>query len=83
MLERGEVDAYAANRMRLTEVAPTLPGARVLPGRFLALPQTIAVPPEREAALAYLNGFVARAKAAGEVQRAIDRANVPGAVVAP
>ena len=83
MLERGEVDAYAANRMRLTEVAPTLPGSRVLPGRFLALPQTIAVPPEREAALPWVNAFVARAKASGEVQRAIDRANVPGAVVAP
>jgi polar amino acid transport system substrate-binding protein len=83
MLERGEVDAYAANRLRLTEVAPTVPGTRVLPGRFLALPQTIAVPPDRDAALVYLNGFVARAKASGEVQRAIDRAGVAGAVVAP
>jgi polar amino acid transport system substrate-binding protein len=83
MLERGEVDAYAANRLRLTEVAPTLAGSRVLPGRFLALPQTIAVPPEREAALPWVNAFVARAKASGEVQHAIDRAGVPGAVVAP
>lgn len=83
MLARGEADAYAANRLRLTEVAPGVPGSRVLPGRFLALPQAIAVPPDREAALGYLNDFVARAKATGEVQRAIDRAGVPGAVVAP
>ena len=83
MLERGEVDAYAANLLRLTEVAPTLAGSRVLPGRFLALPQTIAVPPEREAALPWVNAFIARAKASGEVQRAIDRAGIPGAVVAP
>jgi polar amino acid transport system substrate-binding protein len=83
MLERGEVDAYAANRLRLTEVAPTLPGTRVLPGRFLALPQTIAVPPEHEAALVYVNAFIARAKASGEVQRAIDQAGIAGAVVAP
>jgi len=83
MLARGEADAYAANRLRLTEVAPSVPGSRVLPGRFLALPQAIAVPPDREAALGYLNDFVARAKATGEVQRAIDRAGIPGAVVAP
>jgi len=83
MLERGEVDAYAANRLRLVEVAPTLSGTRVLPGRFLALPQTIVVAPEREAALVYVNAFIARAKASGEVQRAIDRAGIPGAVVAP
>ena len=79
MLERGEVDAYAANRMRLTEVAPTLPGSRVLPGRFLALAQTIAARPRGGAP--YLNGFVARAKALARCS-AIDRANVPGAVVA-
>src|SRR5215475_9320312 len=78
-----EADAYAANRLRLTEVSPSVPGSRVLPGRFLALPQAIAVPPDREAALGYLNDFVARAKATGEVQRAIDRAGIPGAVVAP
>jgi len=83
MLARGEADAYAANRLRLTEVSPSVPGSRVLPGRFLALPQAIAVPPDREAALGYLNDFVARAKATGEVQRAIDRAGIPGAVVAP
>ena len=82
ILTRGEADAYAANRLRLTEVAPSLPGSRVLPGRFLALPQAIAVPSGREAALAYLNEFVERAKATGAVQSAIDRARIPGAVVA-
>lgn len=82
ILARGEADAYAANRLRLTEVAPRLQGSRVLPGRFLALPQAIAVPPNREAALGYVNAFVARAKASGAVQRAIDRAGIPGAVVA-
>ncbi len=83
LLARGEADAYAANRLRLTEVAPRVPGSRVLPGRFLALPQAIAVPPDREAALGYVNEFVARAKASGAVQRAIDHAGIPGAVVAP
>lgn len=83
ILARGQADAYAANRLRLVEIAPVLPGAVVLPGRFLALPQAIAVAPEREAALGYLNEFVERAKASGAVQRAIDRAGVPGAVVAP
>lgn len=83
ILARGEADAYAANRLRLIEVAPVLPGSVVLPGRFLALPQAIAVAPEREAALGYLNEFVESSKASGAVQRAIDRAGVPGAVVAP
>ncbi len=37
LLAAGRVDAYAANRHRLTELQATLPGSRVLDGWFLAL----------------------------------------------
>jgi polar amino acid transport system substrate-binding protein len=82
-LVAGRVDAYAANRHRLEELAATLPGSRVLDGWFLALPQAIAVPPGRPAGLAFATEFVETVKARGVVGDAIDRAGVRGARVAP
>jgi hypothetical protein len=37
MLAAGEIDAYAANRQRLTEMAERFPGLRVLPDNFYAV----------------------------------------------
>ena len=83
LLAAGRVDAYAANRHRLTGLQATLPGSRVLDGWFLAIPQAIALPPGRPAGLAFLTAFVERVKASGAVARAIERAGVRGARVAP
>jgi polar amino acid transport system substrate-binding protein len=82
LLAGGRVDALAGLRQGLADLAPRLPGARVLDGRFMAVQQAIGVPRTRGAALAYLRGFVEEAKASGLVARAIAATGAVGVTVA-
>jgi polar amino acid transport system substrate-binding protein len=82
LLKAGKVQAIAQNRSHLKELASRLPGSRVLDESLLAAELAFALPKGRRAALAYVEGFVAQAKAAGLVQRAIDAAN-SGSVTPP
>ena len=43
MLAAGEIDAYATNRQRLTEMAERFPGLRVLTDNFYAVEQAIEI----------------------------------------
>jgi polar amino acid transport system substrate-binding protein len=68
---------------RLLLDVETLPGARILDGRFTAIQQGIGTPRARAAAAAYLSAFVEEAKSSGLVAQAIARHGVRGVNVAP
>jgi polar amino acid transport system substrate-binding protein len=77
------VDAFAANRTRMEELAAAFPGIRVLSDNFMVVGQAIAVPKGNRARLAEVNRLVAEARASGVVKASIDRARIPGTEVAP
>jgi len=82
-LAAGEIDAYAANRTRLLEVAMKRPGLRVLSDNFLDVQQAIVVPKGDTARLAIVNRLIDDARATGLIRAAIDRAKLLGVAVAP
>jgi polar amino acid transport system substrate-binding protein len=67
------IAAYAQNH----------PEVRVMDGRFMDIRQAMGTPRPREAAAAYLRGFVEELKASGFVADALTRSNQPDAAVAP
>ena len=83
LLQAGDVDAVALGRDSLQELAPLVPGSRILDGHFWAAGTAIAVPKGRPAALVAASAFIEDAKANGTVQAAFDRAGLAGATVAP
>ena len=78
----GKVDAAAAGRETLVDLATQLPGTRVMEDNLDALPVSVAVPRNRPAALAYVTDFIETAKATGVVRRAFDNAGFKNAAVA-
>lgn len=78
-----KLEALAGLKPRLVQDAETLPGSRVLEGRFSAVQQSIGTPRAREATLAQLREFVAEAKASGLVAKIIAKHGVRGVSVAP
>jgi polar amino acid transport system substrate-binding protein len=82
MMRRGQVDAIASQRGRLNALASRHPDTRVLGESFANGRQAIAVPKHRPAALRFVCRFMEKAKASGEVQRALDAAGLTGETVA-
>jgi polar amino acid transport system substrate-binding protein len=82
-IRSGNADAIALGRESLAGMQAKLPGSRILDGHFQATGTAVAVPKDRPAALAYVTGFVERAKRDGTVRRALDGAGLKGAPVAP
>jgi len=74
----GKLDALAGLRPALNRQVEELSGTRILAGRFTAVQQAIGTKPENLAAAAYLQEFVAEAKASGLVARLIERHGVVG-----
>ena len=75
------LEALAGLRPRLLADAATMPGSRVLEGRFMSVQQAMGVPrarPGAEAAAAFLAAFVAEAKASGFVASLIAKHGVAG-----
>jgi polar amino acid transport system substrate-binding protein len=84
MFAESEIDAWAANRQRLIEMAASTSSLRVLPDNYFAVKQAIVVPKGDRAALDALNRFLNDARASGLIKQAIDRAGLAGSVdVAP
>jgi polar amino acid transport system substrate-binding protein len=84
MLAAGEIDAWAANRQRLIELAAGAPGLRVLDGNYSAVQQAIIVPKGDRARLEAINRFLEAARDSGLIRKAIEQAGLTGAVdVAP
>ena len=83
MLRDGRADALALSRDSLEQIAPTVPGSRIVPGGFQRTTISIAVPPGRPEALAAATAFLERAKRDGTVRRAFAALGLPGDAVAP
>jgi polar amino acid transport system substrate-binding protein len=79
----GEVDAFGANRQRLTNLMTELPGYRLLPDNIFDVPQTIIVPKGKTGALAEINAFINDVRASGFLAQAIEKSRIPGIDVAP
>ncbi len=80
----GDADVIAAQKTNLYDIAPRVPGSRVLDGRPGSEKQALAILKGRDAtALAYVHAFIQDAKNRGLVQRAIDRAGIRGVLVPP
>jgi len=76
-----ELDAFATNKAILFELADSVPGARVLPGRWGVEHLAIAVPKGRRAGARFLEATAQELRASGAVREAAQRAGLRG--VAP
>ena len=83
MLAAGQLDAFAANRDRMEQVARAFPTVRVLPDNFLVAGQAIVVAKGESARIAELNRFLDDVRASGFVKSALERAKIAGVEVAP
>jgi polar amino acid transport system substrate-binding protein len=83
LLRAGTVDALASSRPTLLQLSTRLAGSRVLEDRFGAVEVGMAVPKGQTGLHSYVSEFIENAKASGVVQRAIERAGMRGAQVAP
>ena len=79
---KGTFDALAGLKPRLVEDAGRIPGTRMLPGRFTAVQQSMAVPKPHAAAAAYLVTFAEEIKASGLLQRLITQHHADGLTIA-
>jgi polar amino acid transport system substrate-binding protein len=78
-----KLEVLSGLKPRLITDAETLPGSRVLDGRFTAIQQSIGTPKGRDGAAKYLREFVEDVKASGFVAQAIAKHGVRGVSVAP
>jgi polar amino acid transport system substrate-binding protein len=77
------LDVSAGVRQQLEADAKRLPGLRVLPGRFMAIHQAMALPKGRAEAFAWIREFVEDIKASGLVAETLARNGIEGVGVAP
>lgn len=75
-------NALAGLRPRLIADVETLPGARLLDGKFMAVQQAVGVPRPKAAAIDYLVRFVEAARTGGFVAELIAKFGVSGLSVA-
>ena len=80
---REKLEALAGLKPGLLEFAPTLPGSRILDGKFTVVRHTVGTPRGRDAAAAYLRDLVEDVKASGLVAKWIQKSGVKGLSVAP
>jgi polar amino acid transport system substrate-binding protein len=84
LVNSGDADVIAAQKTNLYNIAPRVPGSRVLDGRPGSEMQALAIPTGRDAiGLAFVRRFVEDAKRQGLVQRAIDKVGIHGVLVPP
>lgn len=79
----GGYDAIAGVKQLMAALVQAHPELRHVPGRFMSIPQAMAVPKGREAGASYLKAFVEDAKASGFVRNALDASGQREAEVAP
>jgi polar amino acid transport system substrate-binding protein len=83
MVAAGKLDAFGANRQRLTDAMRTVTGLRLLPDDLYGVEQTIIVPNGKPEALKLLNQFIDDVRKSGFLRSAIERSGVIGIAVAP
>lgn len=79
----GEIDAFGANRQRLTTMLKDMPGYRLLPDTLFGVPQTIIVANGKPEGLAVLNRLIDDARTSGRLRDSIANSGVVGLEVAP
>jgi polar amino acid transport system substrate-binding protein len=79
----GEIDAFGANRQRLTTMLKDMPGYRLLPDNLFGVPQTIIVAKGNADVLAAINAFIDDARDSGLLRGAIEKSGVIGVDPAP
>ncbi|MES2102496.1 MAG: ABC transporter substrate-binding protein [Pseudomonadota bacterium] len=77
------LEVAAGVKQQMQADAKRLPGLRLLDGRFMEIRQAMAMPRNRDAALAYLSSFVEEMKRTGFVASSLQRHHIEGAQVAP
>jgi polar amino acid transport system substrate-binding protein len=83
-VQTGAADVMGSIKPVLFELAPQLPGSRVLDGHPGIDPHAMAMPKGRgERIQTYARQYIENAKAEGRVQAAIERAGIGGVSVAP
>jgi len=84
VLRSGKADVYATLAENASVIAERLPGAKIIPGVFNTVGFAVAMPKGRSSiAQARLAQIVNEAKAAGLVQKAIEKSGLKGVRVAP
>jgi polar amino acid transport system substrate-binding protein len=83
LLTGKEIDAFGANRQRLTTLMGETPRSRLLPDSLFGVPQTIIVPKGRADVLTAVNSFIDDVRASGFLQNAIANSGVIGLQAAP
>jgi len=78
MLKSGTIDAFAANKANLFQLADKMPGSRVLDGRIGVDEVAIAMPKGRETGMAYLQKYIAAARSEGLIEASVKRAGLRG-----
>jgi len=82
LLADGAVDAFGANRQRLTDFLKGADGVRLLPDDLYGVEQTIIVPAGRRDALDALNLFIDEVRRSGFIDASIRRSGVIGIAAA-
>jgi polar amino acid transport system substrate-binding protein len=83
MLVSGQLDAFGANRQRLSDVLPEVTGLRLLPDDLYGVEQTLIVPTGKPDVLTLVNQFIDDLRRSGFLQSSIERSGVVGIAVAP
>ena len=83
MLAAGELDAFATNAQRLSEVVAQTPNMRLVAGSVLPVQQSIVAAKENAAGLSFLNEFIDDIRTSGFLRDSIERASLAGVEVAP
>ena len=78
-----EIDAFGANRQRLTTLLTDMKGYQLLPDNLFGVTQTIAVGKGKTAALAEINTFIDDVRASGFLADAVKKSGVIGLDPAP
>src|SRR4029079_2672733 len=79
----GEIDAFGANRQRVTTMLGDMKGYRLLPDGLFGVPQTIVVAKGKADALAAVNAFIDEVRESGFLRNSIAKSGVGGLEVAP
>lgn len=81
--EAREIDAFGANRQRLTNLMKERSGYRLLPDNVFDVPQTIVVAKGNAAGLAFINRVIDDVRQSGFLKSALERSGIVGIDVAP
>jgi polar amino acid transport system substrate-binding protein len=79
----GKLDAFGANRQRLTDLMQTNSGLRLLADDLYGVEQTIIVPKGSASGLKFINQFIDDVQKSGFLRTSIEASGVIGIRVAP